>query len=115
MSGAKQRTSQAAADMIQITPPIPGLTFMRLSWKRTLIGWLVALTLTGCASASGLEEFERRMEAAVGKGTKDQFLTHWGPPLSRMHQDQAEVWLYRRVLLQFDQEGILRAWHYHRE
>lgn len=80
-----------------------------------LLGWLVVLTLAACASANGVGEFERQMGVIVGKGTKDQFLTHWGPPLSRMQQDQVEIWLYRRVLLQFDHEGILRGWHYHRE
>ncbi len=88
---------------------------MRLYWKRVVVVWLVTLAITACARTRGLEEFESQMEVMVGKGSKDQFLRDWGPPLSRMQQDQAEVWLYRRVLLQFDQEGILRGWHYHRE
>ncbi len=88
---------------------------MRLHWKRVVVVWLVALTLTACARANEVGEFERQMGVIVGKGTKDQFLKDWGPPLSRLQQDQVEVWLYRRVLLQFDREGILRGWHYHRE
>ena len=84
---------------------------MRLFWKRALVGWLVALTLTACAGE--VSRFEVRMDGMVGRATKDQFLKDWGPPVSRVMEDQVELWLYRKVLLQFDREGILRGWHRH--
>lgn len=84
---------------------------MRLFWKRALVGWFVALTLTACAGEVG--QFQSRMDGMVGRATKDQFLRDWGPPVSGVTEDQVDLWLYRKVLLQFDRGGILRGWQFH--
>jgi hypothetical protein len=84
---------------------------MRLFWKRAVVGFLVASVLTACAGE--VSQFHSQMDGVVGRATKDQFLRDWGPPVSRVTEDQVELWLYRKVVLQFDREGILRGWQSH--
>jgi hypothetical protein len=87
------------------------MVIMRLIWKQAALGVVVTMTLVACAGEVG--QFQSRMDAMVGRATKDQFLKDWGPPISQVMGDQNELWLYRSVLLQFDREGILREWQSH--
>jgi hypothetical protein len=82
-----------------------------LFWKLAVGGFLLASVLAACAGE--VSQFQGRMDGMVGRATKDQFLKDWGPPVSRVMEDQVELWLYRKVLLQFDREGILRGWQSH--
>ncbi len=86
---------------------------MRLVWRQAVVGVLAASVLTACAGE--VSRFQVQMDGMIGRATKDQFLKNWGPPVSRVMEDQVELWLYRKVLLQFDREGILRGWHHHQE
>ena len=83
------------------------------TWRRLLILAAVALILAGTGCASRDDRLERELDGLVGRATTGDVLRSWGEPERRIRADDAELWLYRHVLLQFDRAGRLRGWHRH--
>lgn len=75
---------------------------------------LVALLVltAGCAPGA-TRRAERDLDGLVGRATTTDVLRSWGEPQRRIRTDDAELWLYRHVVLRFDGAGRLQGWHVH--
>lgn len=77
---------------------------------------LLVLTAAGAGCAAGAaRRAERELDGLVGRATTADVLRSWGEPQRRIRTDGAELWLYRHVVLRFDDAGRLQSWHVHED